>query len=119
MKLDGEDPDKNFTKASFMRNHDNVIKGVLAGELDAGATYNEAIDSLREKGFPTENLKIIKSIENIPKDSIAASPRISDDLIEKLRDSFTSFKSSDDFSTPIQGFKECKDENYNVVREIM
>lgn len=119
MRLDGIDPDKDFSKASFMRNHDNVIKGVLEGELDAGATYNEAIDNLREKGFPTENLKIIKSIENIPKDSIAVSPRISDELIEKLRDSFTSFKASDDFSTPIQGFKESKDENYNVVREII
>lgn len=119
MGLDGIDPDKDFSKVSFMRNHDNVIKGVLSGELDAGATYNEAIDNLREKRLPTENLKVIKSIENIPKDSIAVSPRIPDELIEKLRDSFISFKAKDDFKTPIQGFKESEDENYNVVREIM
>ncbi len=46
MKLNQIDPDKIFSRTSFMRNHDNVIKGVLLGELDAGATYNEAIDSV-------------------------------------------------------------------------
>jgi len=119
MKLNQIDPDKIFSRTSFMRNHDNVIKGVLSGELDAGATYNEAIDSLKAKGLPTENLKIIKSIENIPKDSISASPQLPKDVIEKLKTSFTSFKANNDLNTPLQGFEESKDENYNVVREIM
>jgi phosphate/phosphite/phosphonate ABC transporter binding protein len=119
MKLNHIDPDMTFSKTSFMRNHDNVIKGVLCGELDAGATYDEAIDSLRAKGLSTENLRIIESIENIPKDSIAASPRISKDIIEKLRAGFIGFKADKDLNTPLQGFEKSKDENYNVVREIM
>ncbi|WP_432662001.1 phosphate/phosphite/phosphonate ABC transporter substrate-binding protein [Wukongibacter baidiensis] len=119
MKLNHIDPDKIFSKTSFMRNHDNVIKGVLSGELDAGATYNEAMDSLKAKGLPTEDLKIIKSIENIPKDSIAASPQIPIDVIKKLRVSFINFKVSNDLNTPLQGFEESKDENYDVVRELM
>ncbi|WP_432405833.1 phosphate/phosphite/phosphonate ABC transporter substrate-binding protein [Wukongibacter sp. M2B1] len=119
MKLNHLDPDRIFSRTSFMRNHDNVIKGVLSRELDAGATYNEAIYSLKAKGLPTENLRIIESIEDIPKDSIAASPKISMEVIEKLKNSFIDFKANNDLNIPLQGFEDSKDENYNVVREIM
>jgi len=118
-KSNGLDADGIFSKETFMGNHDNVIKGVLSGELDGGATYDEAIENLRTKGFPVEDLRIIASIDNIPKDSIAISPIISDDVIEKLKNSFISYKSSDDLDTPIQGFQESRDEDYDVVRKII
>ncbi|QZY57205.1 phosphate/phosphite/phosphonate ABC transporter substrate-binding protein [Crassaminicella profunda] len=119
LELNNLDPDKIFSKATFMGNHDNVIKGVLSGELDGGATYDEAIENLKAKGFSINDLRIIGSIDNIPKDAIAVSPKISNDLMEKLKDSFISFKANDESNTLIQGFKESRDENYNVVRKII
>ncbi|MCT4607232.1 MAG: phosphate/phosphite/phosphonate ABC transporter substrate-binding protein [Marinisporobacter sp.] len=112
------DPDKMFSKVTFMGNHDNVIKGVLSGELDGGATYDEALENLKAKGISTDNVRIIKSVENIPKDAIAVSSKVSKDLLEKLKDSFINFKSND-LNTPIEGFKESKDEHYHMVREII
>lgn len=118
LKSKGLNPDRIFSKVTFMGNHDNVIKGILSGEIDGGATYNEAIENLKAKGFPTDDLKIIAAIDNIPKDSIAINPAISKDIVEKLRNGFIGFNNSD-LDTPIQGFEESRDENYNVIREII
>ncbi|WFD09499.1 phosphate/phosphite/phosphonate ABC transporter substrate-binding protein [Tepidibacter hydrothermalis] len=118
-KSNNLNPDKIFDKVTFMGNHDNVIKGVLSGELDGGATYNEAIEGLKTKGFPINDLKIIESIENIPKDAIAVSSKISDTIIEQLKNSFINFKPNGTLNTPIQGFNENRDEIYDVVRKIM
>jgi len=59
LKSNGLDPDRIFSKVSFMGTHDNVIKAVLNGEIDAGATYNEAIDLAKTKGLNVSALEII------------------------------------------------------------
>ncbi|MCT4508807.1 MAG: phosphate/phosphite/phosphonate ABC transporter substrate-binding protein [Tepidibacter sp.] len=118
-KSNNLNPDKIFNKASFMGNHDNVIKGVLSGELDAGATYSEALENFKYRNSSMNNIKIIESVHNIPKDAIAVSPKISDDIIQKLKDGFIKFTPDSSLNTPIDGFKESHDEVYNVVRKII
>ncbi len=46
IKEAGYDPESIFSSVSFAGSHDQVILGVINGEFDAGATYNEAFEKM-------------------------------------------------------------------------
>lgn len=119
LKSNNLNPEKIFNKVYFMGSHDNVIKAVLSGEIDAGATYSEAIDNARINGLKVEELVIIKETEDIPKDAIAVNPRMDAELIDKLKNAFINTKDLKMFKTPIDGFIESSDEKYDVIRNIL
>ena len=50
-----------------------VIAGVLSGEYDAGATYNEAYEKAEKNGADMSKIRIISKTGNIQKDAIAFS----------------------------------------------
>lgn len=85
LKSNGLDPDTLFGETSFMGSHDGVIKAVLNGELDAGATYNEAIEFCRASGLPVGELRILAQTDEIPKDAIACNPELPKDKMETLK----------------------------------
>lgn len=119
LKSNKLNPDNIFKKVSFMGSHDNVIKGVLSEELDAGATYNEAIERAVLNGIETNKLKIIAKTDDIPKDAIAASPKLSPEIYNKLKNAFIEIKVSNISNCPIEGFEENSDEKYNVIRDVL
>ncbi|MDI6602372.1 MAG: phosphate/phosphite/phosphonate ABC transporter substrate-binding protein [Thermoanaerobacteraceae bacterium] len=118
LKTNGIDPDTIFSKTSFMGSHDNVIKAVLSGEIDAGATYNEAIDMAAANGLPVNELEIIAQTEDIPKDAIAVSPNMPEDTVLKLQKAFVGFNDFSGIESPVQGFVESNDSTYDVIRAI-
>ena len=117
-KTNGLDPDKMFSKISFMGSHDNVIKAVLSGDLDGGATYNEAIDMAAASGLAVNDLHIISKTEDIPKDSIAVSPRLPETVVNKLKEAFLAYDGSRSKNSPVEGFVESNNDKYNVVRTV-
>jgi len=117
-KQNGLDPEKIFSKVSFMGSHDNVIKSVLSGDLDGGATYNEAIDMAAANGLPVNELHIISKTEDIPKDSIAVSPSMPENVIDELKAAFLAYDGSRSKNSPVEGFVESNNENYDVVRAV-
>lgn len=119
LKSKGINPQSYFGKISFMGNHDNVIKSVLSGEIDAGATYNEALDRAKEKGLDVDNLLILEKTSDIPKDAIAVNHNISGDLLNELKNEFIKYKGIKGLESPVEGFVESSDEKYNVIREVM
>lgn len=119
LKTNNINPDTTFSKVSFLGSHDNVIKAVLSGEIDAGATYNEAIDNANKNGLDTKNLTIIAKTEDIPKDAIAANPRLDKLLVEKLQKSFAEFNDFKGINTVVDGFVISKDSNYDVIRKLL
>ena len=112
-------PDNIFKKVSFMGSHDNVIKAVLSGEIDAGATYNEAFEMATKSGIDTSKLIIIAKTEEIPKDAIATNNKLPKDLCEKLKEAFVSYNSLGKSNSSIEGFVESSDEKYNVIRAVL
>ncbi|WP_243108674.1 phosphate/phosphite/phosphonate ABC transporter substrate-binding protein [Clostridium rectalis] len=118
LKSNGINPDKDFGKVSFMGSHDNVIKSVLNGEIDAGATYSESISSAKKKGVNIDDLVIISKTEDIPKDAIAANPRLNEEIIGKLELAFTEFNDFTDIDCIVNGFVNCVDNNYDIIRNI-
>ncbi len=118
LKSNGLDPDRIFSKVSFMGTHDNVIKAVLSGEIDAGATYNEAMDMAKAKGLDVNALEIIAETEDIPKDAIAVNPNMPDEVASLLQNAFVEFKEFQGLKTPVDGFVASDDKRYDVIRTI-
>lgn len=119
LKQNNLNPDMIFKNDLFLGSHDNVIKAVLSGEIDAGATYNEAIDNAQKNGLATNKIRIIAMTEDIPKDSIAASSKLEKSLIDKLQKSFEEFNDFQGINTIVNGFITSKDSSYDVIRKIL
>ena len=111
-------PDKLFSKVVFLGNHDNVIDAVLRGEVDAGATYNEAFEAAKKKGVDLTKLTILSQTEDIPKDVLAARKEFSMELLEKLQEAFVSFSDYEGIDTKVQGFIKSHDSQYDVIRKL-
>ncbi len=114
----GLNPDRDLGNITFAGSHDNVIKGVLAGDFAAGATYNEAFEKAQKNGVDVSKLKIISKTGNIQKDAIAFSKKLSPELLKKIADAFVSFNDFSGLNTPVTGFVEGKDSNYDLIREV-
>lgn len=119
LKQNNINPDTIFKNTSFLGSHDNVINAVLSGEIDAGATYNEAMDNAQKNGVDISGIKIIAKTEDIPKDAIAASAKLDKELINKLQKAFEEFNDFKGINTIVTGFTAAKDSNYDVIRKIM
>ncbi|ACD24099.1 phosphate/phosphite/phosphonate ABC transporter substrate-binding protein [Clostridium botulinum] len=119
LKANKINPDKLFSDVSFAGSHDNVINGVLNGSFDAGATYNEALDKAKENGINLNDLIIVSMTDNIQKDAIAVSPNMDLSRAEAIKDAFVNFNNFQGITTPVNGFVEANDNDYNLIRSVM
>nr|WP_307897668.1 phosphate/phosphite/phosphonate ABC transporter substrate-binding protein [Clostridium botulinum] len=108
-----------FKESYFLGSHDNVINAVLNGEIDAGATYDEALENARKEGIKVDDILILAQSENIPKDTIGVNKNMNKELIDKLKKAFIDIKDLHTIDTPVQGFIESFDEKYDVIRKII
>ena len=121
MEERGIDPERHFSKISFLGNHQNVINSVLNGYIDGGATYDEALDYAEEMGLNVRQLNVISRTVDIPKDALATRPDMDEELMAKLKKAFVSLQKNDIIyiETPVDGFVETNDEAYEIIRKIM
>ncbi|MZP30437.1 phosphate/phosphite/phosphonate ABC transporter substrate-binding protein [Heliobacterium undosum] len=120
----GLNPDKDLGEVIFQGTHSRVIETVLKGEVTAGATYSEAIDDARRRNLPVEDLVFLAETEAIPKDCIAARGRLDSDLVDRLRAGLLALNRTDKgrrvtAESSIQGFIDTRDENYDIIREVL
>lgn len=118
IKNSGLNPDTVFAKTDFLGSHDNVIKNVLSGNYEAGATYSDAFEMAISSGLPMDRIQIIAKTPDIPKDALAYGNTLSDEEISKLLKAFTDFKLSADINSIVDGFVEANDSNYDIIRKI-
>ncbi len=97
-------------ETSFLGSHDKVIEAVANGDVDAGATYNEALDSFNGM----ETLHTLHKTRAIPKDAFVVNLNKSDVHVNEVRNALVSYNSSN--LAKITGFAEVKDDEYDVVR---
>ena len=114
----GFDPEKFLGEVTFAGSHDQVINGVLNGDYVAGATYNEAYEKAEKSGVDMSKIKIISKTGNIQKDAIAFNNKMDPELLEKIRGAFVNFNDFNGITTPVTGFVEGKDSNYDLIREV-
>ena len=118
IKEAGYDPESIFSSVSFAGSHDQVILGVINGEFDAGATYNEAFEKMQHSGADMSNINIISTTGNIQKDAIAFSKNMDPGNIQRIKEAFLRFQDFSGITTPVTGFVEAKDSNYDFIREV-
>lgn len=118
IKEAGLDPESIFLNVTFAGSHDQVIQGVLNGEFEAGATYNEAYDKARKAGTDMSDIQIISTTGNIQKDAIAFSRNMDPERIRQIQNAFVNFKDFSGITTPVTGFVEAKDSNYDLIRQV-
>ncbi|MDR1771591.1 MAG: phosphate/phosphite/phosphonate ABC transporter substrate-binding protein [Hungatella sp.] len=118
IKQNHMDPDTIFEKVVFLGNHNNVVNAILAGEVDAGATYDEVYNQAHADGLFTDELIIIARTEEIPKDALAARKDMPSMLMEKLRSAFVDFSNSSGIDTTVQGFVRNEDKAYDIIRRL-
>ncbi len=96
----------------FLGSHDKVIEALQNGDIDAGATYNEALENMGMQNA----FNVLHQTDAIPKDAIVINERSSRLQAGKLKDAFSSYRGINKAS--ITGFEGIEDQTYHVVRAL-
>lgn len=120
LKINGIDPEKDLSETIFLGSHQKVIDSVLIGEVSAGAISGEEVLSLvADSGVDVSKIKILAKTDEIPRDIIAASVHLPEDIRIMLKNALIEFADFDKKKTLIEDFIENKDSNYDSIREIV
>ena len=82
----GLNPDRLFSQSLFAGSHNAVILSVLKGEVDAGATYDDARAAVA-KTFPEvfTKLRVIAYTKDIPNDTVSARKGLNPAIKQKIK----------------------------------
>lgn len=119
LKEVGLEGEKAFSKTSYLGNHDSVIRAVLNGEVDGGATYDEAFENASLRGLDTNDLVIIARTPDIPKDALTSKKGMDPGTVERLKTAFLKVSDYHCENTPIEGFIEVTDQTYDIIRKVV
>lgn len=122
LKMSGIDPDRDLLEKVFFGTHSRVVEAVINGTVDAGATYSEALEEAQKRGLKVETLICLAETDPIPKDCIAARPGMDQNVVERIKEGFLTYKQSGygmGSGTNINGFIEARDENYDIIRAVL
>ncbi len=123
----GLDPDALFSEETFRRTHEAVVRGVLKGEADVGATYasfekgsDAPISSgWSEAGIPNADVRILATAGPIPSDVIAMAASLSEETAQLITDALK------DLGAPIKtllnadSFELPQDGHFDALRELV
>ncbi|NCB39502.1 MAG: phosphate/phosphite/phosphonate ABC transporter substrate-binding protein [Erysipelotrichia bacterium] len=117
-------PEKDFNEAAFLNKHDAVVLNVLLGKYDAGACYDDARNTLRDKSKMDE-LTILATTQDISNEPIVVRKNLPPDLIEKIKQALLDLntKTSEgkeilDDLTDVQGFVPVYDKDYDYIEKV-
>lgn len=96
----------------FLGSHDKVIEALQNGDIDAGATYNEALENMGMQSA----FNVLHQTDAIPKDAIVINEKSKRLQAEKLQEAFTKYRGINKAS--ITGFESIEDQTYHVVRAL-
>jgi len=84
---EGFDPEVFFSKSVFAGSHNAVTLSILKGEVDGGATYDDARATVA-KNFPEvfKKLKVIAYTQNIPNDVVAVRKGLDPVLKQSIKE---------------------------------
>lgn len=87
LKKLGYDPDKFFSQTVFAGSHNNVILAIYRGQVDGGATFQDARDNVRGQ-FPDVNdkVKVLAYSNPIPNDTWSLNAKLNAALKTKIKD---------------------------------
>jgi len=83
----GVDPKDFFKRSVFVGSHNAVVLSILKGEVDGGASYDDARAAVA-KNFPEvfEKVKIVSYTQNIPNDVVTVRKNLDPELKQKIKE---------------------------------
>ena len=107
---------------AFLGHYDNIIRAVLHGEFDAGIVKDTMAYKWQGKG-----VRILYSSPDLPPYNIAASGKLSKEMVKKLKQAFLALDPKNPKHRPIikaldkkyDGFADTSDAEYNVIRKLV
>ncbi len=120
----GINPDKDFSENVFLNKHDAVVLNVLLGKYDAGACYDDARNTLRDKSKMNE-LTILATTQDISNEPLVVRKSLPQDLREKIKQALLELNNKNpegkeilDDLTDVQGFLPIKDNDYDYIEKV-
>ena len=120
----GLNPDKDFAEAAFLNKHDAVVLNVLLGKYDAGACYDDARNTLRDKSKMDE-LTILATTQDISNEPIVVRKSLPPDLIEKIKQALLDLNNKTpegkeilEELTDVQGFVPVDNKDYDYIEKV-
>jgi len=119
-------PKRVLEDAVFLGAHPKVIEAVVAGEVDAGATFFGAVTAARAERVDTGVLRVLALAGRIPFDAVGAHPDVDPDLSRRVREAFLALNSTSDRGRTalghlieINGWVLPSEDVYETVRETL
>lgn len=78
------DPDRDFAEVDILGKHDKVVYNVLLGKYDAGACYDDARNTLRDKSKKDE-LIILATTQDISNEPLVCRKSLPEDLKNRIK----------------------------------
>lgn len=120
----GVNPEKDFAEAAFLNKHDAVVLNVLLGKYDAGACYDDARNTLRDKS-KMEELTILATTQDISNEPIVVRKGLPPDLIDKIKQALLDLNTKTpegkvilDELTDVQGFVPVDNKDYDYIEKV-
>ncbi|MBN2357891.1 MAG: phosphate/phosphite/phosphonate ABC transporter substrate-binding protein [Deltaproteobacteria bacterium] len=117
------DPQSFFSSIHFLGNHDELLRAVASGEVDAGATFSAALVNSGRAGLGSP-FRIVAKTGRVPYDAMAAGPALNDSQARALQAALLSIDTRSPRGRRVlgplrlaNGFVPGDDRRYQPVRE--
>ena len=113
---------EDFSEMRFLGHYDNIARGVMNGDFDAGILKDTLAYKWEQKG-----LRILHRSAQLPPYNIVVSGKVSDELYKKIRAAFLNLSPNNPEHLKIikaldkkyTGFVSTSDSEYDVVRKLV
>ena len=113
---------EQFSEYRFLGHYDNIARGVMSKDFDAGVLKDTMAFKWKDKG-----LRIIHSSPDLPPYNIVASKKIGKNTLEKLKHAFLKLDGKNPEHLKIikaldkkyDGFAATSDQEYDVIRKLI
>lgn len=122
----GLSPGPDFNGALFLGSHEAVIRAVLDGTVDAGATFQGALKSARMKEIDTGSLRVLGVTGRIPLDALVVRPGLESGLVGAVTSALDALNNTSEKGRKalgglqyVNGWVPTSDAFYGAVREVL
>jgi len=111
-----------FSEVKFLGHYDNIARGVMSGDFDAGILKDTLVNKWQDKG-----LRVLYASPHLPPYNIVVNGELSEPLYQKIKSAFLGLDSNNPEHLKIiksldkkyTGFAVTSDKEYDVVRKLV
>jgi phosphate/phosphite/phosphonate ABC transporter binding protein len=126
LRAKGRDPDTFFGRVEFGGNHLVCLERVLAGQVDAAATYAGAFSAGRARGLAVDRVKIVAKTPRIPYNALTVRPGLPAAAEERIRRELSALSTRSlegvralNREMRLNAWAPARDGDYDSVREVL